>query len=216
MGHHRARWSPRRARVAAVCQRTAVVRLGVRSEQALSDLRTRLIDHIHRISLADHNDERRGALVARVTSDIETLAKFFRWGGLAWLLDGTLMVIVASVMLAYNWFLASSRSGSRSRCSSSCGSSSATWSRRTTRPGGATATCSRRSASWSPAPRRSAPTAPAACSPTVTKRAVRQRSDAQIRGNMIGAFLFPLGRGVLGDHDRGDRHRGVLLGPGAG
>ena len=81
--------------IAAVCQRAAVVRLGTRSEQALNDLRTRLIDHIHRISLADHNDERRGALVARVTSDIETLADFFRWGGLAWLIDGTLMVIVA-------------------------------------------------------------------------------------------------------------------------
>ena len=95
-----------RCAIAAVCQRTAVVRLGMRSEQALNDLRTRLIDHIHRISLADHNDERRGALVARVTSDIETLAEFFRWGGLAWLIDGTLMVIVAAVMLAYNWLLA--------------------------------------------------------------------------------------------------------------
>ena len=57
-------------------------------------LRARLIAHIHRISLADHNEERRGALVARVTSDIETLAQFFQWGGLAWLLDGPLMLIV--------------------------------------------------------------------------------------------------------------------------
>ena len=92
--------------VAGICQRTAVIRLGTRSERALNDLRTRLIGHIHRISLADHNEERRGALVARVTSDIETLAEFFRWGGLAWLIDGTLMVIVAAVMLAYNWLLA--------------------------------------------------------------------------------------------------------------
>jgi ABC-type multidrug transport system fused ATPase/permease subunit len=92
--------------IASFCQRTAIVRLGVRSEQALNDLRTRLVRHIHRISLADHNEERRGALVARVTSDIETLAEFFRWGGLAWLIDGTLMVIVAGVMLAYNWLLA--------------------------------------------------------------------------------------------------------------
>ena len=77
-----------------------------RSEQALYDLRARLIAHIHRISLADHNEERRGALVARVTSDIETLAQFFQWGGLAWLLDGPLMLIVAAVMLAYDWILA--------------------------------------------------------------------------------------------------------------
>ncbi len=92
--------------IAAVCQRTAIVRLGTRSEQGLNVLRTRLIDHIHRISLADHNDERRGSLVARVTSDIETLAEFFRWGGLALLINSTLMVIVAGVMLAYNWLLA--------------------------------------------------------------------------------------------------------------
>ena len=92
--------------VAGLAQRLAVVRLGVRSERALYDLRARLIHHIHRLSLADHNEERRGALVARVTSDIETLAQFFQWGGLAWLLDGTLMVIVAAVMLAYDWVLA--------------------------------------------------------------------------------------------------------------
>jgi ATP-binding cassette subfamily B protein len=92
--------------VASVAQRTAVVRLGRRSEQALYHLRARLIAHIHRLSLADHNEERRGALVARVTSDIETLAQFFQWGGLAWLLDGPLMLMVAAVMLAYDWILA--------------------------------------------------------------------------------------------------------------
>ncbi len=92
--------------IAGVAQRQAVVRLGQRSEQALYHLRARLIAHIHRISLADHNEERRGALVARVTSDIETLAQFFQWGGLAWLLDGPLMIMVGAVMLAYNWILA--------------------------------------------------------------------------------------------------------------
>lgn len=91
---------------AAWCQRTAIVRLGTRSEYALNDLRGRLVSHIHRISLADHNEERRGSLVARVTSDIETLAEFFRWGGLSLLINSTLMVIVAGVMLAYNWLLA--------------------------------------------------------------------------------------------------------------
>jgi ATP-binding cassette subfamily B protein len=92
--------------IAGLAQRQAIVRLGARSEQALYDLRARLINHIHGLSLADHNEERRGALVARVTSDIETLAQFFQWGGLAWLLDGPLIVLVAAVMLAYDWILA--------------------------------------------------------------------------------------------------------------
>ena len=92
--------------LASLCQRQAVARLGVRSEHALYALRVRLFNHIHRLGLEDHAEERRGALVARVTSDIETLTQFFAWGGLAWLLDGALMLIVASVMLAYNWVLA--------------------------------------------------------------------------------------------------------------
>ncbi|MFV0309316.1 MAG: ABC transporter ATP-binding protein [Desertimonas sp.] len=92
--------------VAGVAQRQAVVRLGRRSESALYQLRIRLVEHIHRVSLADHNEERRGSLVARVTSDIETLGQFFQWGGLAWLLNGPLMLIVAGVMLAYDWILA--------------------------------------------------------------------------------------------------------------
>ena len=91
---------------ASVCQRTAVKRLGVRSEEALYALRVRLFEHIHRLSIADHNEERKGALVARVTSDVETLAMFFSWGALAWLLESTVMVVVAAVMLAYDWVLA--------------------------------------------------------------------------------------------------------------
>jgi putative ABC transport system ATP-binding protein len=92
--------------IATWAQRTAVYRLGRRSEEALYGLRVRLFEHIHRLSIADHTEERKGALVARVTSDVETLAQFFQWGGLAWLLDGTLMLLVAGVMLAYDWVLA--------------------------------------------------------------------------------------------------------------
>ena len=92
--------------VASIAQRTAVARLGYRSEEALYGLRVRLFDHIHRLSIADHGEEKKGALVARVTSDVETLSQFFSWGALAWLLDGTLMLMVASVMLAYDWILA--------------------------------------------------------------------------------------------------------------
>ncbi len=92
--------------LAALALRQAQVRLGERSEAALYELRVKLVAHINRLSLADHNDERRGGLVARVTSDIETLAQFFQWGGMAWMRSSTLMVIVAAVMLAYDWLLA--------------------------------------------------------------------------------------------------------------
>ena len=92
--------------VTSLAQRTAVARLGRQSEQALFSLRERLFQHIHRLSVADHSEERKGALVARVTSDVETLAQFFSWGALALLLNGILMVLVAAVMLSYDWILA--------------------------------------------------------------------------------------------------------------
>ena len=92
--------------IAALALRQAQVRLGERSERALYDLRSKLINHINHLSLADHNEERRGGLVARVTSDIETLAQFFQWGGMAWMRSSTLMVIVGLAMLAYDWLLA--------------------------------------------------------------------------------------------------------------
>ncbi len=202
--------------VAAVSQRTAVVRLGTRSEQALNDLRARLIDHIHRISLADHNDERRGALVARVTSDIETLAEFFRWGGLAWLIDGTLMVIVAAVMLAYNWLLALIAIGisiplflllrivqrhlvraydrARERNGDMLGTIAELVSgAETIRAYGAGPLFARRA-----------------------RAAVKARSDAQIRGNIIGAFLFPLGEVFSVVTIATIVAVGVAIGPGGG
>ncbi|BAN02777.1 ABC transporter ATP-binding protein [Ilumatobacter coccineus] len=92
--------------ISGIAFRQASIRLGERSERALFDFRERLIGHIHQLSLADHGEERRGGLVARVTSDIETLAQFFQWGGMAWLRSTTLMVIVAVVMLVYDWQLA--------------------------------------------------------------------------------------------------------------
>lgn len=89
-----------------LAQRAAVKRLGHRSEEALFGLRSRLFEHVHRLSLEDHNDERRGALVARVTSDVETLSQFFSWGGFAFILNGALTIVVSAVMLSYDWILA--------------------------------------------------------------------------------------------------------------
>ena len=92
--------------VATLANRLAVLRLARRSEHALFGLRRAAFAHVHQLSLADQAEERRGALVARVTSDVETLSQFFSWGGLAWLLDGTLMVAVAVVMFVYDPILA--------------------------------------------------------------------------------------------------------------
>jgi ATP-binding cassette subfamily B protein len=92
--------------VGSIAMWGAIVRLAVRGEDALYGLRMRVFDHILALDLADHEEERRGNLVARVTSDIETLSQFFSWGGIAWLLDGTMIIATAGVMLVYDWRLA--------------------------------------------------------------------------------------------------------------
>jgi ATP-binding cassette, subfamily B, bacterial len=81
-------------------------RLVQAGETALCTLRTKAFRHIHRLSLATQTDERRGALVARVTSDVEQLSQFLSWGGVAWLVNTAIILTVAVIMAAYDWRLA--------------------------------------------------------------------------------------------------------------
>jgi putative ABC transport system ATP-binding protein len=82
------------------------VRLARAAETALANLRRRVFDHVHRLSIARHTESRRGTLVARVTSDVETLSTFFSWGGIAWVVSLTMMAAVALTMAVYDWRLA--------------------------------------------------------------------------------------------------------------
>ncbi len=86
--------------------RATYLRLVRASETSLLALRVRAFDHIHRLSMAEHSEQRRGALVARVTSDIETLAQFMEWGAVAWIVDTVLIGATFVVMAIYDWRLA--------------------------------------------------------------------------------------------------------------
>jgi putative ABC transport system ATP-binding protein len=86
--------------------RTAAARLGTRAEHGLYYLRVRLFSHIHRLSIENHHETRKGEMVSRVTSDIESMTQFFAWGGLTLLLDTTQIIVVTMVMMAYDWRLA--------------------------------------------------------------------------------------------------------------
>ncbi|HEX6422056.1 MAG TPA: ABC transporter ATP-binding protein [Acidimicrobiales bacterium] len=86
--------------------RATYLRLVRTAEASLMALRVRAFDHIHRLSMAEHNEQRRGALVARVTSDIETLALFMEWGAVAWIVNSVMIVATFGVMAAYEWRLA--------------------------------------------------------------------------------------------------------------
>jgi putative ABC transport system ATP-binding protein len=73
------------------------------TEAGLATLRTRAFRHIHDLSVLTQNTERRGALVSRVTSDVDTISTFVQWGGLL-LVVSTGQLLVATVLMAvYSW-----------------------------------------------------------------------------------------------------------------
>ncbi|MFO7280943.1 MAG: ABC transporter ATP-binding protein [Thermoanaerobacterales bacterium] len=86
--------------------RATYLRLVRTSEASLLALRVRAFDHVHRLSVAEHTEQRRGALVSRVTSDIETLAQFLEWGAISWIVNSVMIVATFAVMAAYEWRLA--------------------------------------------------------------------------------------------------------------
>ncbi len=85
--------------------RATFLRLVRAAEASLLGLRVRAFAHIHRLSMAEHVESRRGALVSRVTSDIETMAQFTEWGAVAWIVDSVLIVATLGVMALYSWQL---------------------------------------------------------------------------------------------------------------
>ncbi|MEL7209550.1 MAG: ABC transporter transmembrane domain-containing protein [Actinomycetota bacterium] len=81
-------------------------RLVIRAEAALAQLRIDAFTHIHRLSIAEHNENQRGVLVSRVTSDVEALARFAQWGLYAWTIHPTMIVGTFAVLAWYSWPLA--------------------------------------------------------------------------------------------------------------
>ena len=76
------------------------------SENVIYGLRTRAFSHVHRLSMAHHNEAKRGVLVARVTSDIETLAQFASWGAVSWVVNLTIIAVAVVAIAIYSWQLA--------------------------------------------------------------------------------------------------------------
>ena len=89
----------------ALCARATGRRLAGAAERGLAALRTRTFRHIHALSIAHHHEESRGSLVSRVVSDVETLSDFFRWGGINFIVDGSLMLVAVATMAVYDWRL---------------------------------------------------------------------------------------------------------------
>ncbi|SDG80662.1 putative ABC transport system ATP-binding protein [Sinosporangium album] len=82
------------------------VRLYRSSESGLATLRAKSFRHIHDLSVLTQNRERRGAMVSRVTSDIDQISAFMQWGGLMFIVMFGQVVVATVLMVIYSWQLA--------------------------------------------------------------------------------------------------------------
>ncbi len=77
-------------------------RLAKVTETALSDLRVDTFAHVHDLSMLHQAAEQRGAMVSRVTSDVDQISQFMQWGGIGLIQALGQLVISVAVMLVYS------------------------------------------------------------------------------------------------------------------
>jgi ATP-binding cassette subfamily B protein len=92
--------------IAMWARRTSLARLARSSVTGLTDLRVTTFGYLHKLSMLHVQSERRGALVSRVTSDIETMQQFMEWGGVGMILGAAQILLAVALMLVYEWRLA--------------------------------------------------------------------------------------------------------------
>ncbi len=75
------------------------------SERGLAGLRIKAFRHVHDLSLLTQSSERRGALVSRVTSDVDQISQFLVFGGLLLVISVGQVLVATVVMAVYSWQL---------------------------------------------------------------------------------------------------------------
>ncbi|WP_372419678.1 ABC transporter ATP-binding protein [Actinotalea solisilvae] len=91
--------------VAGTCSALVNIRLFRSSEAGLAQLRVRAFRHVHDLSALTQGTERRGSLVSRVTSDVDTISLFVQWGGIMLLVSVLQILVATALMLVYSWQL---------------------------------------------------------------------------------------------------------------
>lgn len=91
--------------VTTLCAYLMNVRLYTASETALAGLRVHGFRHIHDLSMLHQQAERRGALVSRVTTDIDQISQFLQFGGIILVVSAGQLVLTTVIMLVYSWQL---------------------------------------------------------------------------------------------------------------
>jgi len=80
-------------------------RLFATAERGLATLRIKAFRHVHDLPLLTQNTERRGALVARVTSDVDQVSQFLVFGGMIAVVSVGQIIVATLIMAYYSWQL---------------------------------------------------------------------------------------------------------------
>ncbi|MBO9520385.1 MAG: ABC transporter ATP-binding protein [Nocardioidaceae bacterium] len=80
-------------------------RLFATAERGLATLRIKAFRHVHDLPLLTQNTERRGALVSRVTSDVDQVSQFLVFGGIIGIVSVGQVFVATLIMLFYSWQL---------------------------------------------------------------------------------------------------------------
>jgi ATP-binding cassette, subfamily B, bacterial len=88
--------------ITAVTAYVVNVRLFTATEAGLMSLRVKAFRHVHDLSVLTQNSERRGSMVSRVTSDVDTISQFVQFGGLQLLLSIGQLLVATVLMAIYS------------------------------------------------------------------------------------------------------------------
>ena len=80
-------------------------RLFAAAERGLATLRIKAFRHVHDLPLLTQNTERRGALVSRVTSDVDQVSQFLVFGGIIGVISVGQIIVATAIMAFYSWQL---------------------------------------------------------------------------------------------------------------
>jgi ABC-type bacteriocin/lantibiotic exporter with double-glycine peptidase domain len=91
--------------VTAVAGYAMKYRLFRASEQGLAELRIKAFRHVHDLPVLTQDTERRGALVSRVTSDVDQVSLFLQFSGLLVIISTGQLLVATAIMAVYSWQL---------------------------------------------------------------------------------------------------------------
>ncbi|WP_293784468.1 ABC transporter ATP-binding protein [uncultured Aeromicrobium sp.] len=81
------------------------VRIFTSTERGLTELRVQAFRHVHDLSMLTQNTQRRGALVSRVTSDVDQISQFLQITGMMMITSIGQMIVATVVMAVLSWQL---------------------------------------------------------------------------------------------------------------